>query len=176
MTDTPEPAAPKADVPVPPPVSPYGPAEPLNAAVNENPANTVSPPPAAHPAWVERGRRILTVAVWITAGLSVALTIVLIVLGVLNPGADDLVPGELTDTLVWSTIFAAPILFTVAINLLIWRALLRGLAGRTRGQAFALVTVIAVSLAVASVFMVTLLLFLGFFVGALSSTGSGFGA
>lgn len=176
MTDTPEPAAPKADVSVPPPVSPYGPADGMEAVAQTQAAHPTAPRPAARPEWLDRGRRILTVAIWITAGLSVALTIALIVLGVLNPGADDLVPGELTDTLVWSTIFAAPILFTIALNLLIWRASLRWFGGRTRGEAIAFIIGVSVALAVGSVILVTLLLFAGFLAGALVSTGSGFGA
>jgi hypothetical protein len=134
------------------------------------------PRPAQRPEWLDRGRRILTVAIWITAGLSVALTIVLIIMGLLNPGADDLVPGELADTLVWSTIFAAPILFTIALNLLVWRGLLRWFGGRTRGEAFAFITGVSVALAVGSVILVTLLLFFGFLAGAFFGAGSGFGA
>jgi hypothetical protein len=153
-----------------PATSPYGP-DNVAGRVGDAPVT-----PAPHPAWVDRGRRILTVAIWITAGLSVALTVVLIILGVTNPGADDLVVGEFADTLVWGSIFAAPISFTIAINLLIWRGLLRGLSGRTRGQAVALVIVIALSLAVASVLLVTALLFLGFLVGAFAGASSGFGA
>jgi hypothetical protein len=173
MSETPEAAPSAADAPAPTPVSPYGPA---NGTGAEDTANAVSLTPAAGHAWVERGRRILTVSTWITAGLSVALTVLLIILGILNPGADDLVVGELGDTLVWGTIFAAPILFTVAINLLVWRALLRPLARMSVGKRVALIITMVIVLALLSVVSVTVLLFLGFLFGALFSAGSGFGA
>ena len=57
---------------------------------------------------------------------------------------------------------AAPVLTVIALNLLVWRALLRGLARRGRSEAVALVVIIALSLAVASWFAVAVLIFLWF--------------
>lgn len=173
MANTPEPTAPDSSA------SPYGPAdgvEQLFGATAEAPAEAAKPAEPvtseAAPAWVDRGRRILTIATWITAGLSIALTIGIVILGVLNVGAADLVPGELTDTLVWSSIFAAPISFTIAMNLLVWRGMLRPLSRRTRGQAIAIVIVVAIALAFASVLLVTGLLFAGFLAGITFGSGS----
>ncbi|MBA4248924.1 MAG: hypothetical protein C0444_11640 [Microbacterium sp.] len=172
MANSPEPTAPDSSA------SPYGPAdgvEQLFGATAEAPAapaETVTPEATA--AWVHRGRRILTIATWITAGLSIALTIGIVILGVLNVGAADLVAGELTDTLVWSSIFAAPISFTIAMNLLVWRAMLRALSRRTRGQAVAIVIVVSIALAFASVLLVTGLLFAGFLVGVGVGASMGF--
>jgi hypothetical protein len=172
MTDSPEPTSPD------PSASPYGPAdgvEQLFGATPEAPAAPAAPAaPTVTPAWVDRGRRILTIATLITAGISIALTIGIVVLGVLNVGAADLVPGELTDTLVWSAIFAAPISFTIAINLLIWRGMLRGLSRRTRGQAIVIVILVSLALAFMSVLLVSVLLLMGFFAGITFASGSGF--
>ncbi len=172
MATSPEPTAPDSSA------SPYGPAdgvEQLFGATAEAPTAPAEPAtPEATLAWVDRGRRILTIATWITAGLSIALTIGIVILGVLNVGAADLVPGELTDTLVWSSIFAAPISFTIAMNLLVWRGMLRALSRRTRGQAIAIVIVVSIALAFASVLIVTGLLFAGFLAGITFSAGSGF--
>lgn len=170
MATSPEPTAPDSSA------SPYGPAdgvEQLFGATAEAPAEPVTPAaPVATPAWVDRGRRILTIATWITAGLSIALTIGIGVLGVLNVGAADLLPGELTETLVWSAIFAAPVSFTIAINLLIWRGMLRGLSRRTRGQAIVIVILVALALALMSVLLVIALLLMGFFAGITFGSGS----
>lgn len=172
MANSPEPTAPDSSA------SPYGPAdgvEQLFGATAEAPAAPAEPiSPEATPAWVDRGRRILTIATWITAGLSIALTIGIVILGVLNVGAADLVAGELTDTLVWSSIFAAPISFTIAMNLLVWRGMLRALSRRTRGQAVAIVIVVSIALAFASVLLVTGLLFAGFLVGVGVGASMGF--
>lgn len=172
MTDSPEPTAPDQSA------SPYGPAdgvEQLFGTTADAPAAPAAPvTPEATPEWVDRGRRILTIGTWITAGLSIVLTIVIFLLGVLNVGAPDLVPGDLTDTMVWSTIFGAPITFTIAMNLLVWRGMLRSLSRRTRGQAIAIVIVVAIALAFASVLLVTGLLFAGFLAGVAFSAGSGF--
>ncbi|MDX2026380.1 hypothetical protein, partial [Microcella sp.] len=71
---------------------------------------------------------------------------------------------------------AAPISFTIALNLLVWRGMLRSLSRRTRGQAIAIVIVVVIALAFASVLLVTGLLFAGFLAGVAFSAGSGFGA
>jgi hypothetical protein len=172
MANSPEPTAPDSSA------SPYGPAdgvEQLFGATAEAPAEPAEPVTReATAAWVDRGRRILTIATWITAGLSIALTIGIVILGVLNVGAADLVAGELTDTLVWSSIFAAPISFTIAMNLLVWRGMLRALSRRTRGQAVAIVIVVSIALAFASVLLVTGLLFAGFLVGVGVGASMGF--
>lgn len=175
MTDLPETTAPDQSA------SPYGPAdgvEQLFGTTADAPAEPAAPvtptEPVVTPAWVDRGRRILTIGTWITAGLSIVLTIVIFLLGVLNVGAPDLVPGDLTDTMVWSTIFGAPITFTIAMNLLVWRGMLGSLSRRTRGQAIAIVIVVAIALAFASVLLVTGLLFAGFLAGVAFSAGSGF--
>lgn len=172
MANSPEPTAPDSSA------SPYGPAdgvEQLFGATAEAPAAPAEPvTPEATAAWVDRGRRILTIATWITAGLSITLTIGIVILGVLNVGAADLVAGELTDTLVWSSIFAAPISFTIAMNLLVWRGMLRALSRRTRGQAVAIIIVVSIALAFASVLLVTGLLFAGFLVGVGVGASMGF--
>ncbi|GAA1729884.1 hypothetical protein [Microcella frigidaquae] len=150
------------------PSSPYGPA-PGGKSDTSTPASaTPADPTPAAPAWVERGRRILLVAAAAVGALAIALTLVVIVLAVLGirPGNGGGVVGDvgvgpqawLSDT---ATI-AAPVLTVIALNLLVWRALLRGLARRGRTEAVALVVIIALSLAVASWFAVAVLIFLWF--------------
>lgn len=104
------------------------------------------------------------------------LVVVLVVLAAMGLGtaADNLTDGE--DALVWIAVTASPVLFVVALNLLIWRALLRRVAGQTRGEAFAMILAVTVALAVGSVILVAVLLFFGFLVSAFASAGSGFGA
>lgn len=140
------------------PASPYGPA-PGGAGAAASSADSTPPTPA----WVERGRRILLVAAAAVGALAVALTLVVIALALLgvSPGNGGGVVGPqawLSDT---ATI-AAPVLTVIALNLLVWRALLRGLARRGRTEAVALVVIIALSLAVASWFAVAVLIFLWF--------------
>lgn len=127
--------------------------------------------PLTPPAWVARGRDILRVAVWVTASLSLALTATVVVLAALGvePG-NGVVDGPeqwMTDT----ALLTAPVLFVIALNLLIWRALLPGLVRRTRPEAIALVVVIALGLAVASWFAVAVLLLGGFVVFGIIGDG-----
>jgi glucan phosphoethanolaminetransferase (alkaline phosphatase superfamily) len=123
------------------------------------------------PEWVDRGRAILRVAVWVSAGLSVLATIALIVLGALGLSVADSAADGAAEALTWMTIAGGPVLFVIAMNLLVWRALLRGLARRRRGEAIAVVVVISLALAVASMLAVATLLFFGF----LASAGGVFG-
>lgn len=155
----------------PPAVSPYGPAEGATGA-----SASARAAQAAEPAWVDRGRLILRFAIWATAGLSVLLMLLIVVLAALGLGIADNDLTESEDTLVWIAVITSPVLFVIALNLLVWRAMLPRLAGQTRGEAFAFITAVTVALAVGSVIVVALLLFFGFLVGAFSSAGSGFGA
>lgn len=171
---------PDENEPTPPPASPYGPAEALAALTGDDsiaehePVGTAAAPApapsngAADTAAVERGRRILRVAALITGTLSIVSTIVLIVLGALGMGTADNDLIGVGSAIVWTMVLGAPVLIVIAINLVIWRALLRGLARRPRGEAIVFVVLIVLGLAVVSVILVTALLFLGFFVGALS--------
>ncbi|MFM2353177.1 MAG: hypothetical protein RLZZ608_583 [Actinomycetota bacterium] len=173
MATSPEPTAPDSSA------SPYGPAdgvEQLFGTTAEEPAAAAQPVVpaalAATPAWVDRGRRILTIATWITAALSVALTVFVVVFGLLNiDGAFDLL-GEQTETVMWSSVFAAPVSFTIAMNLLVWRKMLPALSRRTRGEAIGIVIVVSLALAVVSVLIVVGLLLMGFFVGITFGSGS----
>lgn len=151
------------DTPTPPPVSPYGPGD-SGVSVAAGRADVAGP--AADPRWVDRARRILRIAIGVTAVLSVLTTVVLVVLASLGLGTADNALGGWEEAVVWGMVFAAPVLFVIAVNLLIWRALLRGFARKTRPEVITLVVVITLSLAVASVLLVTVLLFVGFAVGA----------
>ncbi|MEN9620358.1 MAG: hypothetical protein RL499_551 [Actinomycetota bacterium] len=115
---------------------------------------------------IERARAILRLAVIVTASLSLVATALLIVLGALGLGtADNAITGD-AEFVTWLLIFLGPVLFVVAMNLLVWRALLRNLARRSPGAAVAIVIVTVIVLAVASVFVVATLLLAGFFAGA----------
>lgn len=144
MSDSPEPLAPP---------SPYGPAEPVAAS-------------PAEPQWVERGRRILRVAIIVTAGLSVLATITLIVLGALGMGTADNDLIGIGAAITWTMVLGAPVLFVIAINLLVWRALLRPFSRRSRGEAITIGIVVGIGLALLSVVLVVIVLTIGFFVGA----------
>lgn len=144
--------------------SPYGPA-------------VESAPLAANPVLqqkIERGRRILRVATVVTASLSVLITITLFVLAALGMGPADNHLAGIGETVTFGLIFAAPVLFVIALNLLTWRALLRPLARMGVEGRIALIVGMVLVLAVVSVVLVAALLFGGFAVGALSSAGSGF--
>lgn len=153
------------------PESPYGPAPDAilgaSASTGDGPA---APPPA--PAWVESGRRVLRLAAIVTGLLSVLLTIVLIVLVALGEGpANNDIDGFarwLTDTL----IFAAPVAAVIALNLLVWRALLRPLGRMTTGGRVGLILLMVGMLGAASVVLTTVLLFAGFL--AFGVIGAGF--
>lgn len=173
MTDSPEPTAPDSSA------SPYGPAdgvEELFGATPEasapEPTEAVAVAAAALPGWVDRGRRILTIAIWITATLSIALTLFVIVFGLLNIDGAFLLLGEQTETVLWSSVFAAPVSFTIAMNLLVWRKILPALSRRTRGEATGIVIAATLALAVGSVLIVVALLLMGFFVGITFGSGS----
>lgn len=137
----------------PPAESPYAPSV-------ENSAAT------PHAEKIERARAILRLAVIVTASLSLVTTALLIVLGALGLGtADNAITGD-AEFVTWLLIFLGPVLFVIAMNLLVWRALLRNLARRSPGAAIAIVIVTVIVLAVASVFVVATLLLAGFFAGA----------
>lgn len=161
--------------PSPPPASPYGPAEALAAltgddsiAEHEPVAPPAAPPTTGNPAWVDRGRAILRVAIWVSAGLSVLLTVALVALGALGMGTADNDLIGVGAALVWTAVLGAPVLFVIALNLLVWRAMLRPLARRSRGEAIVLGIAVGLLLALLSVIVVVILLTLGFFAGALS--------
>jgi len=144
--------------------SPYGPANPTEPAH----APTVRPD---SPAWVAQGQRILLLAVIITGALSVLLLIGLIVLISLGLGTanNDLAGAE--EVITWVMIFGSPVLFVIALNLLIWRLLLRPLGRMTSGGRVGLIIGVTIALAVVSVLAVVLLLSLGFIVGIIISGG-----
>ena len=125
---------------------------PFNAAI------TVAPDPH----WVPRARRILTIGAWVTGVLSVVLTVALMVLGssVIGPAFDA--DGGVMGALGWILMVAPSILFVVALNLLVWRALLRTLARRDRTTRTALIIGVTAALAVGSFFVVASLMFIGF--------------
>lgn len=149
MSDSSEPPAPP---------SPYGPAEPVGAHT--------APAAAGDPPWVERGRRILRIAIIVTAGLSVLATLALIVLGALGMGTADNDLIGIGAAITWTMVLGAPVLFVIAINLLVWRALLRPFARRSRGEAITIGIVVGLGLALLSVVLVVIVLTIGFFVGA----------
>ncbi len=153
------------------PESPYGPAPDAilgaSASTGDGPA---APPPA--PAWVESGRRVLRLAAIITGLLAVLLTIVLIVLVALGEGPANNDIGGLARWLTDTLIFAAPVAAVVALNLLIWRALLRPLGRMSTSGRVALILLMIAVLAAVSVALTAVLLFAGFL--AFGVLGSGF--
>lgn len=151
--------------------SPYGPA----AVTAPTPADsTTAVPPTAEPAWVERGRRILRVLALVTGLLAVVVTITVIVLAVLGMGTADNDLSGITETLTYSLIFGAPVLGVIAINLLVWRALLRPLGRMATAGRVGLIALMLLVLGLGSVALVALFLLGGFFAGALIGAGSGF--
>ena len=136
--------------------SPYGPAD----------TSTALPARGAAPAaWVEKGRRVLLLTAAITGALSVVLLIVLVSLGGATSNNDL---AGLEEAITWVLIFASPVLFVIALNLLVWRSLLRPLGRMTSGARVGLIVGVALGLALVSVIAVVLLLSLGFFVGLMA--------
>lgn len=136
------------------PAGPYGPASTTPPVVT-----------GAEPVWVERGRRALRIAVWITAGLSVILTVALVALGLMGMATLNLDIEGPGSAFVWLTVIGAPVLFVIALNLLVWRAMLRPLSRRARGEAVVIGLAVGAGLAIVSVIIVVILLTVGFFVG-----------
>jgi uncharacterized membrane protein YkvI len=130
---------------------------------------TNTPDPEPH--WLPRGRRILTIGTWVTAVLSVVLTAALMVLGesVMGPAFDES-DGGVAGALGGFLMIAPPVLFAVALNLLVWRTTLRALARRDRAKRPALVIGVAAALAIGSIFLVMSLLLVGLF--AMTLTGN----
>lgn len=127
--------------------------------------------PVPVPQWVPRGRRILTIGAWVTAVLSVVLTVTLVALGesVLSPAFDES-GGGVAGALGGFLMIAPPVLFAVALNLLVWRAMLRVLARQEGAKRTALVFSVAAALAMGSIIIVMSLLLVGFL--AMTLTGS----
>lgn len=142
--------------------SPYGPAD-------TGAASPVAPVSAAPPAWVEKGRRVLLLASAIAGGISVLLLIGLITLLVLDLGPANNDLAGLEEAISWFLIFGSPVLFVIALNLLIWRMLLRPLARMSTGGRVGLIIGVTITLGVVSVIAVVILLSLGFFLGLLAS-------
>jgi uncharacterized membrane protein YkvI len=139
--------------------------------MTNEPALSADNTPDPDPSWLPRGRRILTIGAWVTGALSVVLTVALMVLGesVMGPAfyeSDGGVAGALGAFLM----IAPPVLFAVALNLLVWRATLRSLARRDRAKRTALVMGVAAALAIGSIFIVMSLLLVGLF--AMTLTGN----
>ena len=142
--------------------SPYGPADP----------STVPPTGgAALAAWVEKGRRVLLLTSAITGALSVVLLIVLIVLVSLGGATANNDLAGLEETITWVLIFGSPVLFVIALNLLVWRSLLRPLGRMASGARVGLIVGVALGLALVSVIAVVVLLSLGFVVGIIAGGG-----
>lgn len=123
---------------------------------------------------IERARRGLRNVALVAGVLSVLVTVTLVVFAVLGMGMADNHLAGVGEAVTFGGVFAAPVLFVIALNLLTWRALLRPLAHMGVGGRIALVVVMVLVLGIVSVALVAALLFGGFFLGALSSTGSGF--
>lgn len=147
-----------------PTTSPYGPAATAAAAATD---------PVGEQK-LERARRGLRIAALVSGVLSVLITVTLVVLAALGMGTADNDLAGVGEAVTFGLIFAAPVLFVIALNLLTWRALLRPLARMGVGGRIALVIVMVLVLGIVSVALVAALLFGGFFVGAMSSAGSGF--
>lgn len=147
-----------------PPESPYGPA-------------ATAAPAATDPVGeqkLERARRGLRIAALVSGVLSVLITVTLVVLATLGMGTADNHLAGVGEAVTFALIFAAPVLFVIALNLLTWRALLRPLARMGVGGRIALVVVMVLVLGIVSVTLVAVLLFAGFFAGTIGSAGSGF--
>ncbi|MDX2026379.1 hypothetical protein [Microcella sp.] len=140
-------------------------------------AGDESPAPASAAAdnsRIERARRGLQIAALVTGVLSVLIVVTLVVLASFGLGtADNLLAGA-EEALTYGLIFASPMLFVIALNLLTWRAMLRPLARMRVGGRVAVIVLTVIVLALMSVVFVAGLLFAGFFVGTISSTGAGF--
>jgi hypothetical protein len=137
----------------------------LSASESPSPTAEVTPGAPASAAWVDRARAILRIAVIVTASLSVVMTLTLIVLSSLGLGTAANVITGTAEWLTWFLIFVGPVLFVIAMNVLVWRSLLRGLARRTLNEAIVLAAVATLLLAVASMISVAVLVLLGFFAG-----------
>lgn len=123
---------------------------------------------------IERARRGLRIAALVSGVLSVLFTLTVVVLAALGMGAAGADLAGVTEATTYGLIFGAPVLFVIALNLLTWRALLRPLARMGVGGRIALVIVMVLVLGIVSVTLVAVLLFAGFFAGAIGSAGSGF--
>ena len=131
----------------PQPMSPYGPATDA-------------------PSWVDRGRHGLRIAILITGALSLGILLVVLVFAAIGQNVLASADTEFGTNLLWVATLASPVLFVIAMNLLVWRALLVPIARKRRGETIVLVTVTAVGLAVASFAAVVVLLLGGFLVTA----------
>ncbi len=154
--------------------TPYGPA-PTDAA-----DSLVAPPMTASQApsmaVLDGARRALRVAAIASGVLAVVLMITLVVWAALGGGPANNDLDGVEETVTWALVWGSPVLAVVAVNLLVWRALLRPLARMSTGKSIALAITMVIVLALFSVLAVTVLLFLGFLAGVLFSAGSGFGA
>jgi len=130
--------------------------------------------PAPEAGWVARGRGVLRVSALVAGALSVLLTITLVVLAALGMGTANNDLSGINESVTFGLIFAAPVLFVIALNLLIWRALLRPLGRLGIGGRIALIILMVLVLGLVSIALVVVLLFAGFFAGTIGSVGSGF--
>ncbi len=161
--------------------SPYGPAEgepsDLDRAFGEQPSQadesndalrtTVAPAaPVDDPKWVTRGRGVLRWSTIATGAVSLLVLVVTTVFAATGNNVLSSVQTEIVTNALWVATIASPVLFVIAMNLLIWRALLRQLARKPRTEKVILVTLTVVGLAVASFVAVVLLLLGGFFLFA----------
>jgi len=165
------------------PTSPYGPAggeqndlerafgdhahDAADSAVSVAQGSVVDPPAAPlpteeYPDWVHRGRHVLRVAALVCGLLALALIVVLVVLALLGESLLATSLPSVAYDVVWMLTLASPVLAVVALNLVVWRALLRPIARLPRGGAIALIIGVVLALAVVSVLLVFVLLLAGF--------------
>jgi hypothetical protein len=130
---------------------------------------------ASRPTEHEAAGRVLRRGALTCGLLSLLLLVALVVMAALGEGTANNDLTSLEANVTWGLIWGSPALIVVALNLLIWRALLRPLAWMATGKRVALVITMVIVLAVLSVGVVAVLLTLGFVVAALFSAGSGFG-
>lgn len=167
MPDTPAP-----DAPVPPPASPYGPADDPADGVTElfgEAVAPVAPAPQPVPATaagdteaVTRARRTLKRLAVALPLAGLALSIVAIVVQVVTGGAFGIDPVSEISGLTLT--FIGPALLVLGLHMIVWRAMVRPLSRMTPGNRIGMIIGIGGVLSFLSVILVFILVFAGFMI------------
>ncbi len=170
------PDSPAPDAPVPPPSSPYGPADETVDGVAELFGETAAPAPepAAAPVVapvagdaeaVTRARRTLKRLAIALPLAGLVLSMVAIVVQVVTGGAFGIDPVSEISGL--TITFIGPTLLVLGLHMVVWRAMVRPLARMTPGSRTGMIIGIGGVLSFVSVILVFILVFAGFMIVSL---------
>ncbi|OYX58839.1 MAG: hypothetical protein B7Y93_01220 [Micrococcales bacterium 32-70-13] len=173
------PENPEPDAPVPPPVSPYGPADGTVDGVTELFGEAVTPAtePAAAPVVVAapgdteavtRARRTLKRLAIVLPLAGLVLSIVAIVVQVVTGGAFGIDP--VSEIAGLTITFIGPTLLVLGLHMVVWRAMVRPLSRMTPGSRTGMIIGVGGVLSFVSVILVVILVFAGFMIVSLLFT------